>query len=71
MAIGTYLERQLQEAFPQYRRIWVQYSNKGQYHLCVTAFPADGHQYRLFFGHTSTVNFESVSNLLRKDLENR
>lgn len=71
MPIGTFLERQLQEAFPQYRRIWVQSSNKGQYHMCITLFPAGGNDYRMVFGISSVLNLESVSQVLQKDLDSR
>lgn len=69
MALGTFLERRLEEAYPQYRRIWVQYCNKGQYHLCITVFPIDGAQYRQLFGHASVLDFESVSRIIQKDLD--
>lgn len=65
------LERDLQNAFPQFKRIWVQYANKGQYHLCITLFPVENYQYRMVFANSSSVNFETIRAIIQKDLDSR
>ena len=64
------LELQLQEVYPQFRRIWVQYSDYRGYRVCITLFPLDNSNYRMVFGMLNSVTFDSVKNLINKNLEN-
>ena len=63
------LELQLQAAFPQFRRIWVQYSNYRGYRMCVTLFPQGNGHYHMVFGMLNEVTFDSVGEMIRQNLE--
>jgi hypothetical protein len=69
--MASLLELQLQARYPQYRRIWVHYSHKARYHVCITLFPLNGHAYQMAFGETSVVNLETVSKILDEYLVNQ
>jgi hypothetical protein len=62
------LEFQLEEMYPQFRRIWIQYSNKGRYRILLTLFPQNG-QYEMAVGEASAVTFETVNKILQDYLQ--
>lgn len=62
------LELQLQEAYPQFRRIWVQYSNYRGYRACITLFPQGNGSYQMVFGSLNEITFETISNLINQHL---
>jgi len=63
------LQLQLQAAYPQFRRIWVQYSNHRGYRMCITLFPQGNGCYQMLFGEANQITFEIVDTLIRKYLE--
>ena len=72
--IGTRLEISLEDQFPEFRRIWVQYTRvskrRSEYSMVITLFPADGGPYNMIFsGLVSEVNFETTSNLIQEHLD--
>lgn len=69
--MASILEMRLESHYPQFRRIWVHYSEKGRYHLCITLFPRNGHGYQMAFGEASVVNFESVIKIVDTYLESK
>ncbi len=69
--MATVLEMRLEAHYPQFKRIWVHGSNKGKYHLCITLFPIDHYQYRMVFGETSVVDFNSVVKIIDSYLVNQ
>ena len=64
------IESQLLEAYPQFRMIWVQYSNHRGYHVCITLFPQGHERYKMLFGEVNKITFEVVDSLIRKHLVN-
>jgi hypothetical protein len=62
------IEASLENEFPVYSRIWVQYSQKGNYHLCLTLFPRDNSLYKMVFGEVNTLSQEKISNILQNYL---
>jgi len=63
------LELQLEAAYPQFRRIWVQYSNHRGYRVCITLFPQGNGQYNMVFGILNQITFDNISEMIRQDLE--
>jgi hypothetical protein len=63
------LELQLQAAYPQFRRIWVRYSNHRGYRMCITLFPQGHGRYQMLFGEANQITFEIVDSLIREYLE--
>ena len=58
------LELQLQEAYPQFRKIWVQYSNYRGYRACITLFPQGNGSYQMVFALLNEITFDTISNLI-------
>lgn len=62
-------EVELETEFPQFRRIWVQYSHVGKYKMCLTLFPIDSHEYKMIFGDINQLTYDNVKNILVRFLE--
>lgn len=62
------LELQLESEFRQFRRIWVQYAHKGNYKICITAFPVGNSRYTMYFGELQQLSDDGVRNILVKNL---
>jgi hypothetical protein len=60
---------QLEQAFPQYRRIWVQYSNNRGYRVCITLFPNGFGGYQMVFGSMNELSYDAIYNLLQEYLD--
>lgn len=58
------IEAQLERLYPQYRRIWVQYSDHRGYRVCITLFPSDYGRYQMIFGVVDRLTFENIHNLI-------
>ena len=55
---------------PQYRRLWVQYSNVGgKYRVIITLFPQVG-QYHMIFGTPQNLTYELINEILQNYLFN-
>lgn len=65
-----HLELQLEEMYPQFRRIWIQYSNKGRYRILLTLFPQNG-PYEMAVGEASAVTIDTVTKILEDYLQNQ
>lgn len=52
------IELQLMREYPEFRRIWVQYSNGRSLRVVITLFHADG--YRMVFGEPTDLSYESI-----------
>lgn len=63
------LELQLENQYPQFRRIWVQYSNYRGYRMCITLFPHGHDKYQMIIGSINQLNFENVNLLIQEYLE--
>ena len=61
-------EAELETEFPQFRRIWVQYSHLGVYKMVLTLFPVDSHEYKMIFGDVKQLTYENVRQILVKHL---
>ena len=61
-------EAELEVEFPQFSRIWVQYSHVGNYKICLTLFPVDNHEYKMIFGDVKQLTYENVRQILVKHL---
>lgn len=61
-------EAELEVEFPQFSRIWVQYSHVGNYKICLTLFPVDSHEYKMIFGDVKQLTYENVRQILVKHL---
>ena len=74
--MSTIIENQLLEAFPQFRRIWVQHcvvsKTRKEYRIVITAFPADGSVYRMFFTPkvVNCIDLRECKRIIENDLEN-
>jgi hypothetical protein len=62
-------EAELEAEFPQFSRIWVQYSHVGKYRMCITLFPVGGFEYKMIFGDINQLTYDNVKNILVKHLE--
>jgi len=60
------IEASLEIQYPIFRRIWVQYSHKGNYHVCLTLFPCDNSRYQMVFGQLNELSLDKLSNLLKQ-----
>ena len=65
------IESQLLEAYPQFRRIWVQYSNHRGYRVCITLFPQGHERYKMLFGEPKDLSFDSINAILQNYLRNK
>jgi hypothetical protein len=63
------LENRLQVIFPQFNRIWIQYSNYRGYRYCITLFPHDYGRYRMLFGQTNEFSESFIIDLINQHLE--
>ena len=67
------LNNRLTEAFPQYRRIWVQYctlsKRRSEYRAVITLFPLEGTYTMLFSDIITDVNFETISTIIENNLQ--
>lgn len=68
------IESQLQEAFPQFRRIWLQYSRpskkREEYNIIITLFPLRGDYTMLFSNLERNITFEITSKIIQNYLDN-
>ena len=62
-------ESQLELAYPQYRRIWVQYSSNKGYRVCITLFPYGFAQYQMIFGAMNELSYDAIFNLVQEHLK--
>ena len=63
------IEATLETRYPQFSRIWVQYSHLGNYKMCITLFPRDNTHYKMVFGEVNTLSEEKISNILQNYLD--
>jgi hypothetical protein len=62
-------EAELEAEFPQFSRIWVQYSHVGKYRMCVTLFPVGSFGYLMVFDYINQLTYDNIKNILVKHLE--
>lgn len=53
---------------PQFRRIWVQYAHKGNYKIVITLFPHGYGAYRMVFGESQDLSYDSINKILQSKL---
>lgn len=63
------LELRLQEENPQFRRIWIQYSEHRGYRMVLTLFPRGNGTYRMAFGQPNDLSYESINTILQNYLQ--
>jgi len=63
------LETRLQIENPRFRRIWVDYSHKSNYQVVITLFPQGHDQYKMIFGKTTDLSYDTINKILVNYLE--
>ena len=57
------MENLILRDYPNFNKISISYSHKGNYFVCVTFFT--NNTYQMLFGRVQELNYESVSELIR------
>lgn len=70
----TDIQDRLRELYPQFRTIWVGYTNiskrRGEHRIMITVFPAGGQGYTMFFSDVvNSVDLNNCTKLINANIE--
>lgn len=63
------LERELENTYPEFSRIWIHYHNKGGFLVSIILFPREENSYHMLSTKTQELTFDSISEVIKEHLK--